>query len=167
MNLHHVCVKLEHSSVQTIQVIQKAIAMGYWWLAASSRPHARSCISSHVEFFGKTSNHPGDSAPLQPSFGALRFLAFPKSKITFEGEEMSDCRWDSGSWWRLGELYEVLRCLHWRGLMCHCPMYNVSCILYLLQQMSLVFNSTRLDTFWTYLLFPQEVEFNWAKELQL
>ena len=24
------CVKLEHSSVQTIQVIQKAVAMGYW-----------------------------------------------------------------------------------------------------------------------------------------
>ena len=28
----------------------------------------------------------------------------------------------------LGELCEVPRCLLWRGLRCHCPMYNVSCI---------------------------------------
>ena len=40
------------------------------------------------EFFAKTSNHPGDSAPLQPRFGALALLAFPKIKITFEREEI-------------------------------------------------------------------------------
>ena len=34
-----------------------------------------------------------------------------------------------GSWWQLGELWEVLRCLLWRGLRCHCPVYSVSCIL--------------------------------------
>ena len=34
--------------------------------------------------------HPGDSAPLQPTFGALWLLAFPKSKITFEREETVD-----------------------------------------------------------------------------
>ena len=39
--------------------------------------------------FGKTSNHPGGLAPLQPRFGALRLLAFPKTKITFEREEIS------------------------------------------------------------------------------
>ena len=33
----------------------------------------------------------------------------------------------------LGELCEVPRCLLWRDLRHHCPMYNVSCILYLLQ----------------------------------
>ena len=33
-----------------------------------------------------------------------------------------------GSWWWLRELCEVPRCLLWRGLRCHCPMYNVSCI---------------------------------------
>ena len=74
---------------------------------------------------------------LQPTFGALWLLAFPKTEISFEMEEISDCQrfrkiwW--GSWWRLGELCEVPRCLLWRGLRCHCPMYNVSCILYLLQ----------------------------------
>ena len=39
----------------------------------------------------------------------------------------------------LGELCEVPRCLLWRGLRCHCPKYNVSCILYLLQKKSLFF----------------------------
>ena len=38
-------------------------------------------------------SHPGDSAPLQPIFGALHLLAFPKIKITFEREEISDCQW--------------------------------------------------------------------------
>ena len=30
----------------------------------------------------------------------------------------------------LGELCEVPKCLLWRGLRCHCPMYNVSRILF-------------------------------------
>ena len=29
---------------------------------------------SCTEFFGKTSNHPGNSAPLQPRFGVLQLL---------------------------------------------------------------------------------------------
>ena len=71
-------------------MIQKATVMGNWWLAASSGQHAHSCIMSSAEFFGKTSNHPGDSGPLQPRFGALWLLAFHKAKITFEREEISD-----------------------------------------------------------------------------
>ena len=45
-------------------------------------------------------------------------------------------RIQKGSWWRSEELCEVPRCLLGRGLRYHCPLYNVSCILYLLQQMS-------------------------------
>ena len=37
------------------------------------------------------------------------------------------------SWWQLGGLCEVPRCLLWRGLRHHCPMYNVSFTLYSLQ----------------------------------
>ena len=44
---------------------------------------------SPAEFFRETSNHPGGSAPLQPRFGAPRLLAFPKTKISFEREEIS------------------------------------------------------------------------------
>ena len=90
------CIKLEHSSVETIQMTQKATAVGNWWLAALSWQHPCSHIMSHAEFFGKTSNHPGDSVPLQPICGALRLLPFSKTNITFEREKISDCQWDSG-----------------------------------------------------------------------
>ena len=36
--------------------------------------------------------------PLQPRSGTLRLLAFSKTKITFEREEISDSRWDSGDY---------------------------------------------------------------------
>ena len=132
------CIKIEHSTTEAIQMIQKAAAVGNWWLAAASR-HVHSCITSPAAVLGEMSNHPGDPALLQPRFGALRLLAFPQTKITFEREEISNHRWHSGkydwaaSWWQLGELCEVPRYLLWRRLRCHCPMYNVSWILYHLQ----------------------------------
>ena len=64
------CVNLECSSMETIQIIQKAAAMGNWQLAASPQ-HALSGITSCAEFFVKTSNNPGDLTPLQPRFGSL------------------------------------------------------------------------------------------------
>ena len=94
------CIKLEHSSTETIQMIQKAAAMGYWRLAVSSQQHThtpQTWIMSGAEYFGKT-NWPGDSAPLQPRLDALWLLAFPKTKITFEREEISDHGWDSGKY---------------------------------------------------------------------
>ena len=80
------CVKLEHSSMETIQMIQKATAMGNWWLAASSQQCSCSCITSCAEFFGKTSNHPGSSVLLQPIFCALWLLLFPKLKSPLKGK---------------------------------------------------------------------------------
>ena len=128
------CIELEHSSTENIWMIQKAAAKGNWWLAASSRQSAFSCIMSHAEFFGKTSNHPADSAPIQLRFGALQILAFPKTKITFEREESSDCwrfrKIRQGSWWPVFRSQGVYFEGDW-GIIC--PMYNVSSILYLLQ----------------------------------
>ena len=48
----------------------------------SENLHQRACpfYSSCTGFFGKTSHHPGLSAPLQPTFGSLRLLLFPKLK---------------------------------------------------------------------------------------
>ena len=91
------CIKLEHSSAETIWMIWMAAAIGNWWLAASSQQHTCSCIMSHAVFC-ETSNHPHDSVPLQPRFGALWLLAFPKTKITFGREEISDHQWDSGKY---------------------------------------------------------------------
>ena len=53
---------------------------------------------TRAEVFGVTSNNPGDSAPLQLRLDVLRLLAFPQTKITFENEEISDCRGDSGKY---------------------------------------------------------------------
>ena len=89
------CIKLEHAFTETIWMSHKATAIGNWWLAASSQQCTCSCIVSHAGFFGETSNHSGDSVPLQPRLGALQLLAFPKTKITFEREEISDHQWDS------------------------------------------------------------------------
>ena len=64
--------------METIQMIQKAAAMGNWQLAASSQ-FTHSYITSRADIFGETSNHPGDSAPLQARFGALWLLALPQN----------------------------------------------------------------------------------------
>ena len=106
-------------------------ATGDWQLHHNNMlAHVSRLVQS---FFEKRQNHPGDSALLQRWFGALQLLACPKTKITFEREEILDHWWDSGkykmgSWWQLGELCKVPRCLLWRGLRYHCPVYNVSCI---------------------------------------
>ena len=84
------CIRLEHSSADTVQMIQKAAAMCNQGLATSSRQRTGSRIMSCAEFFGETSNHASDSAPLHVRFGALQLLAFLKTKITFEREEISD-----------------------------------------------------------------------------
>ena len=131
------CIKLEHSSMETIQMIQKAKAMGNWWLAASSQHWACSCIMSHVEFFGETSNHPGHSIPLQPRFGTLRLLAFPKTKITFEREEISNHQWDSvkddeaadGNWENCVRSQSAYFEGDW-GLTVPCTMFLLSCIFF-------------------------------------
>ena len=123
------CIELEHSSSKTIQMTQMAAVMGNWWLAASTRQHTHSCVTSHSEFFSKTSNHP-DLVPCD-------FWLFPKLKSPLKGKRFQTIvkfrkiQW--GSWWQLGELCEVPRCLLWRGQRRHCSMYTVSCILYLLQ----------------------------------
>ena len=90
------CGKLEYSSAETSWMIQKATAVGNWWLAASSPQHARSCITSPAEFFVKHQitqvTQPLYSSGLAP----CDFWLFPQTKITFEREEISDHWWNSG-----------------------------------------------------------------------
>jgi hypothetical protein len=47
--------------------------------------------SSCAGFFGKSSHHPRLSAPLQPRFGSLRLLDFPKAKTATEREVICEC----------------------------------------------------------------------------
>ena len=125
---------------------------GDWQLHHNNVPtHA----SHLVKFFGETSNPPGDSASLQPRFGTLWLLAFPKTKITFERKEISGHQWDSGkkwlgNWWQLGELWEVPRCLLWKGTeasLSYVQMFLVSSLLIVS-----IFHVMWLDIFWTNLV---------------
>ena len=71
-------------------------AAGDWQLHHNNVPTYASCLVQ--SFFGETSNQPVTQPRLQPRFGTLWLLAFPKTKITFEREEISD-RWgDSGKY---------------------------------------------------------------------
>ena len=72
-------------------------ATGDWQLRPENVP-AHACIMFCVGLFGETSNHPSDLALLLPRFGAWWLLAFPKTEITLEREEISDCPWDSGKY---------------------------------------------------------------------
>ena len=80
------CTKLKHSSMETIQMIQKAAAVGNWWLAASSRQCAHPCITSHAKIFGETLNHPDDSAPYSPDLVPCDFWLFPKGQSPLKGK---------------------------------------------------------------------------------
>ena len=72
-----------------------------------------------------------------PRFSALRLWASPQTKSPLKAKRfqtISEIQENmTGQLMWLGELCEVPRCLLWRGLRCHCPTYNVPCILYLLQ----------------------------------
>jgi len=57
--------------------------------SASSRQCACPFYSSRAGFFDKALHHPGLSAPpLQPRFGSLLLLAYPKAKIAVERESI-------------------------------------------------------------------------------
>ena len=116
------CVKLEHSSMETIQMIQKAPAMGSQWVAAAPQQRAHLHITSSVDFW-QNAKSPRWLSPLTAQIWWHALLDFPQTKITFEREEISDWmrfrKIQQGNWWRLGELCEVPRCLLGRGLRCH------------------------------------------------
>ena len=131
------CIKLEYSSAETIRMIQKATATGYWWLAASSRQHGLPCIASRAEFFWWNIK-----SPRWLSFPAAHIwcpatLAFPKTKITFEREEISDHPWDSGKYNRAagGNRENYVRSQgayfggDW-GVIVLCIVFLVSCIFF-------------------------------------
>ena len=149
-------IKPEHSSLETIQMIQKATGMGKWWLAASSWQRTHSCIASRTEFFGKTSNHPGDSAPLQPKIGTLRLLAFPKIKITLQREEISDHQWNSGQYNGAAD-GNWENCVRAQGAALketETSLSYVQCFLYLVSSSINVsiFHTAWMATFWTDLI---------------
>ena len=77
-----------------------------------------------MQFFGKTPTPRWLSPQLQPRFDALWLLAFPKTKITFEREEISDHWWDSGK-------YDKAAYGNWENCVrFQCMVFLVSCIFF-------------------------------------
>ena len=61
-------------------------ATGDWQLHHNNAPaHASRLLQNFLAKHQVT--HPGGSAPLEPRFGALQLLVYPKTKITFKREE--------------------------------------------------------------------------------
>ena len=127
--------------------------MGNWWQAASPRQCTSSCITSQAEFWGKTSNHPGDSA-LLPDFASCNFWILPKTKITFEREEILDHQWDSGR-------YKGTSDGDWENCVKSQSAYFegdwgviVLSTVFLVSSINVsIFHITWLDAFWTDLVF--------------
>ena len=95
---------------------------------------------------------------IQPHYSPiwhLQFLAFPKTKITFEREEISDHQWDSGKYGRAadGNWENCVRSQgayfegDW-GIIVLCTMFLVSSSINVS-----IFHITWLDTFWTDLVW--------------
>ena len=79
------CIKLEHSSMESIWIAQKATAMGNWLLTASSGQHTHSCITSHTQFFCEISTKPPYHPDLTPcSFGLVPKLKSPLKEKRFQ-----------------------------------------------------------------------------------
>ena len=91
------CIKLEHSSVETTGMIQKTRAVGNWWSAASSQQHTCSCITSCADFWQNIKS-PRWLSPHTAQIWCPVTSGFPKTKLPFEREDISDCGWDSGEY---------------------------------------------------------------------
>ena len=125
-------------------------ATGDWQLHHDNAPTHASCV---VQFFGKTSNHPGDSAPLQPSFGACDFWLFPKLKSPLKEKKFQTI--DEIQENMTGQLMAIGRTV-WGPKTLTLKETEVSlsyaqCFLYLVSSSINVsiFHITWLDAFWT------------------
>ena len=109
-------------------------ATGDWQLHHDNAPtHASRLMQS---FLVKHQIIQVTQLPYSPDLAPCDFWLFPKLKSPLKERDFRPSMrfkkiWQ-GSWWQLGEMCEVPRCLLWRGLWrgYHCPMYNVSCIFF-------------------------------------
>ena len=124
------CMKHEHSSMETIRMIQKATAMGNWWLEGSLWQHVHSCINPIQSFSAKHQITQVTQLPYNPYLAPCNFWLFPKLKSPFKGKRFQTINEIQenimGSWWQTEEQCEAPRCLLWKGLRFHCPVHNVS-----------------------------------------
>ena len=144
-------IKLEHSSAETIWMIQKAAAMGKWWLAASSQQF-RSCIMSCIEFLAEHQITEVTEPHYMPDLMPCNSWFFPKLKSPLKEKRFQTVD-DSGK-------YNGAANGDWENCMrsqvptlkgTEAPLSYVQCFLYLISSSINVsiFHITWLDTFWT------------------
>ena len=128
-------VKLEHSSAETIRMTQKAAAMGSWWLAASSRQCACSCITSCAEFLVKHQIIQVTQLPYSPDLAPCDFWLFAKLKSSLKGDrfqtvdEIDSGKYDrsaDGNWENCVKSRGAYFGGDW-GIIVLCTMFLVSC----------------------------------------
>ena len=110
-------------------------ATGDWQLHHDNTPtHISHLVQS---FLAKHQITQVTQPPYSPDLVPCDFWLFPKLKSPLKGKRFQTVdeiqKTQLGSWQRMGELCEVPRCLLWKVLRRHYPMYTVSYILYFLQ----------------------------------
>ena len=150
------CVNVEHSPVETIQKIQKAIAMDNWWLAASSQQCAHSCIMSHAEMLPNI-NSAGNSAPYIPDLTPCNFWLFLKLKSPLKSKRFQNINRIQEN--MMGQLMAFGRTVWGPNVPTlketEVSLSYVQCFLYLVSSLIniSVFHIIWLDTFWTDLVY--------------
>ena len=81
------CIKLEHSSTETIWMIQRAAAIGNWWLTASSQQSLSYYALSLMQNFSvKHQITQMTQSPNSPDLEPCNFWLSPKLKSPFKGK---------------------------------------------------------------------------------
>ena len=146
------CIKFEYFSAETSDDSEGS---SYGQLVIGSFITTTQPLMHHISCsFWWNISHQGNSGPLWPRFGTLQLLAFPKTKITFEREEISEHRWNSGKYDKAadGNWKNYVRSQgaylegEW-GVIILCTMFLVSSSINASN-----FHSIWLDTFWTNLI---------------
>ena len=150
------CVKLEHSSMETIWMIQKATATGNWWLEASSWQCAHTCITSCAEFFAKHQITQVTWFLLQPSQDVVprNFWLFPKLKSPLKGKRFQTINeiQENTMLMAIGRTLWGPKVPHLKGT--KVSLSYVQCFLYLVSSINVsIFHITWLDIFWTGLVY--------------
>ena len=158
------CIKLEHFSEETIQMIPKSTAMGNWWLAASSQQYACPCIMSLQSFLAKHQITQVTPAPYSQDLVPCDFWLFPKLKSPLKGKIFQITHKIQEN--TMGSLMAI-RTTVWGPKVptlkrTEASLSFVQCVFYLVSSSINVsiFHIPWLDTFWTDLIFCT-ITFGW------
>ena len=144
-------------------MIQKAAAMGNWWLAASSQQCTPSCITSPAEFFERNQITQVTQPPYSPDLAPCDFWLFPKLKSPLQGKKfqaVNEIQADT-----MGQLMVIGRIV-WgpkvptlKGT--EASLSYVQCFLCLVSSSInvSVFHITWLDTFWEDLICQKKYSY--------